>query len=394
MHKRARIAVPILIVIIAVLYVTVFRDDEENNRLIMSGNIEVTDAQLSFRIPGRLTERLVDEGERVEAGQTIAKLDSTDQELLVAQAEASVALAQAVLDELLAGSRPEDISRVGATVAQARARLDELESGSRDQEIAVAEAELERATAGEDAARSQLELATADLDRYTTLYDEGVASLRELEAMQTQYDLALSSHQESGARVAAAREGLSLRQEGARPEQIAQARAVLQQAQAAYSLVAAGPRAETIEQAEAQLEIANEALRMAVQQLDYTVLAAPFDGVVLSKSVEPGEWLNPGSAVVTVGDLDTVYLRAYINETDLGRLVLGQTVEVTTDTYPDKVYGGTVIFISSESEFTPKVVQTFEERVKLMYLVKIELENPNQELKPGMPADCVIDLEG
>ena len=125
--------------------------------------------------------------------------------------------------------------------------------------------------------------------------------------------------------------------------------------------------------------------------LAYTELHAPFDGVVLSKSAEPGEYLNPGTPVVTVGEMERVWLRAYINETDLGRVRLGQTVDVTTDSFPGKMYKGTLGFLSSEAEFTPKTVQTFEERVKMMYRVKIDLENPNHELKLGMPADATIE---
>ena len=393
MKRRVQIAVPVsLLVLIAVVYVAVFHRAEDACKLIISGNIEVIDAQLSFKIPGRLLERLVDEGERVAEGRLIARLESADQEIQVAQAEANLAYARAVLAELEAGSRPEEVSRARAQVEQARAKLQELESGSRSQEIANAQAELQRALAGEEAARAQLELAESDYRRYTDLYNDGVISTREYEAARTQYELAESGYEEAQARVSSAREALSLVEEGARAEQINQAGAALRQAEASYELVVGGPREETIEQARARVRVAVETVRQAEQQLEYTRLVAPFAGVVLSKAAEPGEYLNPGSPVVTIGQLDRVYLRAYVNETDLGRVRLGQRVEVTTDTYPGKVYDGVISFVSSEAEFTPKAVQTLEERVKLVYMVKIDLDNPDQELKPGMPADCVIDL--
>ncbi|HDS29715.1 MAG TPA: HlyD family efflux transporter periplasmic adaptor subunit, partial [Firmicutes bacterium] len=210
------------------------------------------------------------------------------------------------------------------------------------------------------------------------------------ESVRTQLQLAQSAYDETVARLDTAREMLDLRLEGARTEQIEQARAALRQTQAAYSLVLAGPRPETIEQAQAQYDIALETLKQAQMQLEYTQLFAPFDGVVLVKSAEPGEYLNPGSPVITLGQLDTVFLRAYVNETDLGRIKLDQIVEVTTDTYPGKIYRGRISYIGDEAEFTPKTVQTRAERVKLMYLVKIELDNSHRELKPGMPADCLI----
>jgi HlyD family secretion protein len=334
----------------------------------------------------------VNEGDSITAGQLIARLDSTNQELLVAQAEANVDLADAVLAELEAGTRPEDIQRAAAQVEQARARLAEVLSGSRDQEIADAQATLERAQAGAEAARAQLDLAKSDYDRFTRLYDEGVVTRRDFEASETQLELAESGLAEAEGMVTSAQEFLSLRIEGASPEQIDQTRAALNIAQAGYSLALAGPRPETIDQAQARVDIANESLRQAQQQLEYTGLYAPFDGVVLSKSAEPGEYVNPGSAVVTIGQLDTVWIRAYIIETDLGRVQLGQEVEVVTDTYPDRTYTGTISYISDQAEFTPKAVQTSAERVNLMYMIKVELENPDHALKPGMPADCIIDF--
>ena len=114
-------------------------------------------------------------------------------------------------------------------------------------------------------------------------------------------------------------------------------------------------------------------------------------GIVIAKHAEPGEYLAPGTPVVTLGDLSKPWLRAYIDETDLGRVQLGGEAAVTTDSYPKKVYPGRISFISSEAEFTPKNVQTEKERVKLVYRVKIELANPDQELKPGMPADAELN---
>jgi len=120
------------------------------------------------------------------------------------------------------------------------------------------------------------------------------------------------------------------------------------------------------------------------------VAVSPIDGVVLTKAAEVGEVLAAGTAVITVGDLDHPWLRAYINERDLGRVNLGDKVKVTTDSFPGKVYWGRISFISSEAEFTPKQIQTKEERVKLVYRIKIDLENLNHELKSNMPADAEI----
>ncbi|MFN3476405.1 MAG: HlyD family secretion protein [Candidatus Methylomirabilales bacterium] len=130
----------------------------------------------------------------------------------------------------------------------------------------------------------------------------------------------------------------------------------------------------------------------AETQFGYTILKSPQAGVVLRKHVEPGEMIAAGTPIVTIADLQDIWLKIYIPEPQLGRIKLGQTAEITTDSYPGKVYKGRVTFINSEAEFTPKNVQTQEERVKLVFAVKISVDNPNQELKPGMPADAKVRL--
>ena len=130
---------------------------------------------------------------------------------------------------------------------------------------------------------------------------------------------------------------------------------------------------------------------MAQIVLGYTTLYAPFDGVIVVRQAELGEIMAPGTPVVTLADLDHVWLRAYINETDIGKVRLGQAVIVKTDTYPGKNYQGRVSFISSSAEFTPKSVETHAERVTLVYRIRVDISNPTHELVPGMPADAVLE---
>jgi HlyD family secretion protein len=132
---------------------------------------------------------------------------------------------------------------------------------------------------------------------------------------------------------------------------------------------------------------------MSQIRLSYTVLQAPFDGIVLVRQAELGEVVSPGTPIVTLADLDHIWLRVYLPETDLGKLHWGQEVNVRTDTYPGKTYRGRVSVIASDAEFTPKSVQTEKERVTLVYRIKIDVENPNHELKPGMPADAYVDVK-
>ena len=391
MKKRLWIILPLLLAAAAAgVYFGILKNHKNSGRLMVSGNIEATQVQLGFKISGRLIQRLADEGDRVFAGQKIAVLDATDQRIAVARAEAELSYRKSIAAELEAGSRPEEIQQAAARVQQARFALDELVSGSRVQVIADARSELDRALAAEKAAASELELARADNRRYAVLVKEEVVSQRDYDVVRTRLDAAYNAWLEAQARAGSAKERLSLAQEGPRTEQIQQARAALRQAEAEYALVQAGPRSETIAQALAQVAVAEQTLSHARQQLAETELFAPIDSVVLSKSAEPGEFLSPGAPVVMVGDLINTWVRAFVNEKDLGRIRLNQPAQITTDAHPGEVFNGKIRFIDSQAAFTPKSVQTFEERVKLMYRIKIEVINPDLKLKPGMPADALI----
>jgi HlyD family secretion protein len=160
-----------------------------------------------------------------------------------------------------------------------------------------------------------------------------------------------------------------------------------------YDELVEGTRKEELAVERANVHQADQSLRMSRIRLAYTALRAPFAGVVLERQAELGEVVSPGTPIVTLADMDHLWLRVYVPEPDLGKVHWEQAVEVHTDTYPDKVYPGRISFISSEAEFTPKSVQTERERVTLVYRVKVDVENPNRELKPGMPADAVIKVQ-
>jgi len=146
----------------------------------------------------------------------------------------------------------------------------------------------------------------------------------------------------------------------------------------------------THEVAQSKLAEAQSLLKQAAVYLDYTRLKSPMDGVITSRNIEPGETVSAGREVITVSDLSGVELKIFVEETQIGKVRPDQEVDVTVDTFPDKVYEGRVSFISPDGEFTPKVIQTKKERVKLVYLVKVTIENPNFELKTGMPADALL----
>jgi HlyD family secretion protein len=379
--KMFIVVIPVILILAVFVYrYRVSQSNSDPNIIRVSGNIEVTDSEVSFKIAGRVESRLVSEGETVKAGHAVARLDSRELGQEVALRRTEVQHAQATLAELLAGSRPQDIAQAEASVQQAQARLDELLAGSRPQEVAVAEA-------GVQWARAEVDRWKGEYERQSRLYKNDVISAREFEVAQTAYETAKAKLQET-------EEQLKLVKEGPRKEQIDQARAALTEAEERLALIKEGPRRETIDQARARLQQAREALALTDIRLSYALLSSPLTGIVLSENVEPGEFVAAGTPVVTVGDLENVWLRAYIDESDLGRVKVGQSVRVTTDTYPGKIYNGRVSFIASEAEFTPKNVQTQKERVKLVYRIKIDIANSNLELKPGMPSDAELSVGG
>jgi HlyD family secretion protein len=263
----------------------------------------------------------------------------------------------------------------------ADAHLTELLNGSRPQEKEEARDAVERA-------QTEYDRSAADWKRAQTLFKNEDISAADFDQYRTRYETA-------DAQLKSAKEGLDLVLEGPRKETIAQAQATLGQTRAALRLA----EAQRLELKRRKEEIATRLADIAGRRADLAIVAtqlsdteaiSPIDGVVLVKAAEPGEILAAGTTVVTVGDIFRPWVRAYLSELDFGKVKLGDKVNVSTDSFPGKVYPGRVTFISSEAEFTPKQIQTQEERSKLVYRVKIEVENPNQELKSNMPADAEI----
>jgi len=233
-----------------------------------------------------------------------------------------------------------EIDQAKATAAAAKAQLDLLLRGSRSEDIEQA-----KATAAN---------AEEDLKRAEELHTRKLISDKEMSDVRTRFIIARET----------------------------------------YRKIEAGPLPEEIEKARAGHEQALAQVRLLGQKLDDSWVISPVDGVVTLRAVEVGETVQSGSSIVRISVLENVRLVIYVPETELGRIHLGDKARVTIDTYPEKIFQGQVIYISPTAEFTPKNVQTKEERVKLSFAVKIEVENPGGELKPGMPADALIPTVG
>ncbi len=174
---------------------------------------------------------------------------------------------------------------------------------------------------------------------------------------------------------------------------VTRAQSAYDRAQEILNKLVEGTRKEQLAVDRANVHQSRENLNLSRIRLGYTVLRAPFAGMILVRQAELGEVVAPGTPIITLADLEHIWVRVYVPETDLGKVQWGQDVEIRTDTYPGKVYHGRISFISSEAEFTPKSVQTEKERVTLVYRVKVDIDNPSHELKPGMPADAYIQVQ-
>jgi len=325
--KRILLIVIIVVIIAGLLYYFFTRNKEEGNDFIkVSGNIEATEVDVGFKIAGRIVNRFFEEGDWVDNGKVLAKLDDEDLRNRLEVARASLMSAQARLSKLLAGSRPEEIREAEAALNQAKFDLENKQ---------------------------------AHYERMKPLFERGVIPMETLDNADAGFKIAKAS---------------------------------FQRATENYLLVKEGPRKEDIEDGRAQVDQARASVKLNETQLSYTTLYSPISGVVLVKSGEIGEVVNPGTSIVTLADIENVWLKTYIPETDLSKVKWGQEVIVTTDLRPKKEYKGKISFISSQAEFTPKQIQTEKERVTLVYRIKVDISNPDHELKPGMPADGKILL--
>jgi HlyD family secretion protein len=325
MMKRIRILAPHLIVIAALAAWLLTRDNGVGDAVVASGTVEATDADLGFQAPGRLLSVQPREGDAVQAGDELARLDTRELEAGLAAARATVEVAEARLAELQKGARPQEVATAEAAVRQAEQRAGE---------------------AGRDAERAR------------TLHEGGAISRQALDRAETALDVAQAS---------------------------------LVQAREQMGLVVEGPRTETIRGQRAAVAQATANVERAEAALANAVVTAPFAGVVTVRHREPGEAISPGAPVLTLLDPSDRWVRIYIREDQIGRVRLGMPAEIVSDTYPDRTYSGEVVFIGSEAEFTPRNVQTTEERTRLVYPVKVRITgDPEFELKPGIPADVTL----
>jgi HlyD family secretion protein len=310
-----------------------------SDRIRASGHVEATETRLAPDAGGRILTLAVKEGDRLEAGQIILTLDRRDLDLGLRRARADVAQAEAQLRLVRAGARDEDIRQAEAQVASARA------------DVSAAQAEL--AAAGQD------------LERFEALLKTSSGSQKQRDDADTRRKVARDRVSGAESRVRASEEALRRLRAGARPEEIDAARA---------RLAAAAAQVATIE-----------------KNLADTTFASPVAGVVTEKLVEVGEVIAPRTPVVVVVDLVHAWADVFVPEPAVPQIKIGQTATVYTDAGGAGL-AGTVTYISPKAEFTPRNVQTAEERSKLVYRIRVSVDNKDGVLKQGMPVEADVPL--
>ncbi len=389
------------------LAATACQPGANSGTLALSGVIEATQATVVAQVGGRVVEIAADEGDSVQAGQALVRLDDAALQVEVKQALAAVSAAEASLAQVMSGARKEDIAVAQAQLAQTQAERDGAALAYRDagkilnnpqqllaqtdaartavtlteQSVAVAQSKLAEARwwrdfyDGEPGRRASLnkQIATAqyNLEAAQALLDGAKAQVKALEAMRyapvtlrAQVNSARSSYSMTLASVSVAEAALAELKAGSSPEEIALAKAQLHQAQV-------------------QLELAQAYQSRAV-------VRAPLTGVIVSRSTRVGEIAQPGAALLSVVNLDKVTLVVYVPQTELPRVQPGAAVQVSVDAYPGQVFTGQVTSIARQAEFTPRDIQAREDRTNVVFAVKVRLPNADHRLKAGMTGDAVI----
>lgn len=367
-----------LVVVAAVVLMTVLIWSQHRlGPLKVSGFIEADEIRLGSRVGGRVQAVHVEEGAAVEAGAVLMTLEPFDLKERRAQAAAQAVAAQARYDRLAAGFRAEEIAQAVARRDQLSANLRRLVNGPREEDIAAAQARVELAEA-------KCVLAQQQYDRTMAAAKQGAANPIEIEQKTSALKVAQAD-------VLTWKEDLAKLQTGSREEDIAQARAQLEEAEQALRLVQNGYRDEEIAEARASLEAAEAELALIERRMEELTVSTPLAGVVESIDLEPGDLVAADAPVILLLDSSTMWVRAYVPENHLD-LKLGQRVALTVDSYPAERFNGQITFIARGAEFTPRNVQTPDERSKQVFRIKVTIVEGIDRLRPGMAAD--VWLEG
>ncbi|MDQ7093156.1 efflux RND transporter periplasmic adaptor subunit [Desulfosporosinus sp. PR] len=338
MKKR----IPVVVVVLALIALLVWGNQYFNRPQDLntfSGTIEGTEVPVQPELAGKIVDLKVQEGQTVKTGDVIATLDDSQAQISLATAKSEQTQAQAKLNDLLGGSRAEELRRLEAVVDQANASVEAL--------------------------APSLQLEESNLANDQKLYASGSISKQALDTQQNKYDTIKAQYEGAQASVNAAQ-------------------ASLDQAQAGYTQ-------PTIQAQKAAVDMAAQSVKAAELNLSKLTIKSPLSGQVLYKQVEVGQVVNSGTTLVTILDPDDLSIKIYVPEAQLNKAKVGGVAHISVDSYPSKTFKGQIAYVSTQAEFTPKNVETKEERTTTVFEVKINITEGKDQLKAGMPADVTLD---
>jgi len=377
-RSRAKLVVPLVAVAIAGWYGW-HRWQLAHGPYEWSGTVEARTISLGSRAGGRVQQVLVKEGDRVKRGEPIVVLEAGDWPAQLQQAEAQLAMVQATLDKLQAGARPEEIAAAKARTQTAQAILQETTSGARREQIGAAEARL----AAQDVA---VDKAQKDAARMHKLASSGAAVPADVDNA----DLAVRAQVAQRDALVQQRDELK---NGARREEVAQASARAAEQRASEKLITSGTRVEDLRAAAAQVKGAQGKVDQIKAMIDELTIKAPVDARIEALDLRPGDIIAPNAAALTLVEDDQLYVRIYVPETELGHITVGKEVPIHVDSFPGVAFRGVVQHISSVGEYSPRNLQTSDERADQVFATRIGLTGGAERLRAGMAATIEVPRE-
>jgi multidrug resistance efflux pump len=371
MNRKKIILIAAAVLLVAAALAIYYAWAAHSARYVYAGTVETREIQIGSKVGGRVTAVPFEEGAEVKTGALLVRFEDDDLKAQRAQAVAAADQAQANLNRVVRGNRPEEIAQAEAAAASSRAALEEAQNGPRKQDIAQAQADF-------DAAKADALNAEIFYKRMEKLLADDAISRQDFDNARDKRDSAVQ-HAES------ARQKLAELQAGTRPEDIQSARERYNQSEAAAELARKGSRIEDINSTRAQLAQAQAHVADIDVSLREAELTAPADGVVETVSVRPGDLVPPGRIVVSMLEPTQLWVKIYVPETDLARVRLDQSATVRVDGL-SQTFQGHVGQIASQAEFLPRNVQTPDDRQHQVFAVKVYVDNAAGTLKSGMSA--------
>lgn len=361
-----------------------------NDKVHLSGSVEATQIDVNAEVAGKIVRLQLDEGVTVKAGDTLASVDASMQELTVRQLEAVVKLKQARLEELKAGSRAEQINQAEAQVKAAKARLDELTAGTRPEQVKQARASVETARTAVKTAQISLAYWEDKYKKARELADKNAAAENDLEDARYKVDTAIQQLASAREQLKSAQAQLELLENGATDQAISASQANYEQALAQLELMKKGSTHQAIRAAEADLEQSQAALDQARLVLGKYDIQAPAAGTLLLRNVDIGDIVNTGASVATLADLSDLWTRFYIPQRFIDDIRVNQEISLVSPALPGQVIKGKIVHIGGEAEYTPKNVETSEAKENTVFKLKVRILDHLDSLKPGMTLDAEI----